>query len=133
MSEDAIRNAAQKLQDKLDAASNIPAPLATSLVETFTEVLTNVRATFVSTLQSVESLTEQKGNALPIEEVIEWLGQFFFFFLIVCFTSYFVFSCIAVLPQSWGSELPSIVETRDQNSWCCPLLFSNRNLGSFCA
>ena len=25
------------------------------------------------------------------------------------------------------------VETRDQNSRGCPLLFSNRNLGSFCA
>ena len=35
--------------------------------------------------------------------------------------------------QSWGSVLPSIVETRDQNSRGCPLLFSNRNLGSFCA
>ena len=35
--------------------------------------------------------------------------------------------------QSLGSVLPSIVETRDQNSWGCPLLFSNRNLGSFCA
>ena len=34
--------------------------------------------------------------------------------------------------QSWGSVLPSIVETRDQNSQGCPLLFSNRNLGSFC-
>ena len=35
--------------------------------------------------------------------------------------------------QSWGSILPSIVETRDQNSRGCPLLFSNRILGSFCA
>ncbi len=35
--------------------------------------------------------------------------------------------------QSWSSVLPSIVETRDQNSQGCPLLFSNRNLGSFCA
>ena len=35
--------------------------------------------------------------------------------------------------QSWGSVLPSIVETRDQNSRGCPLLFLNRNLGSFCA
>ena len=35
--------------------------------------------------------------------------------------------------QSWGSVLPSIVEMRDQNSRGCPLLFSNRNLGSFCA
>ena len=35
--------------------------------------------------------------------------------------------------QSWGSVLPSIVEMRDQNSRGSPLLFSNRNLGSFCA
>ena len=35
--------------------------------------------------------------------------------------------------QSWSSVLPSIVETRDQNSRGCPLLFLNRNLGSFCA
>ena len=35
--------------------------------------------------------------------------------------------------QSWGGVLPYIVETRDQNSRGCPLLFSNRNLGSFCA
>ena len=35
--------------------------------------------------------------------------------------------------QSGGSVLPSIVEKRDQNSRGCPLLFSNRNLGSFCA
>ena len=34
---------------------------------------------------------------------------------------------------TWGSVLPSFVETRDQNSRGCPLLFSNRNLGSFCA
>ena len=27
---------------------------------------------------------------------------------------------------SWGSLLPSIAETRDQNSWGCPLLFSKR-------
>ena len=40
-------------------------------------------------------------------------------------------SCSSI--QSWGSVLPSIVETRDQNSRGCPLLFSNRNLGSFCA
>ena len=32
-----------------------------------------------------------------------------------------------------GSVLPSIVETRDHNSLGCPLLFSNRNLGPFCA
>ena len=34
---------------------------------------------------------------------------------------------------TWGSVLPSIVETRGQNSRGFPLLFSNRNLGSFCA
>ena len=34
--------------------------------------------------------------------------------------------------QTWGSVLPSIVETRDQNSQGCPLLFLNRILGSFC-
>ena len=33
--------------------------------------------------------------------------------------------------QSWGSVLPSLVETGDQNSRRCPLLFLNRNLGSF--
>ena len=35
--------------------------------------------------------------------------------------------------QSWGNVLQSIVETRDQNSRGCPLLFSNMILGSFCA
>ena len=35
--------------------------------------------------------------------------------------------------QSWDSVLPPIVETRDQNSRGCPLLFSKRILGSICA
>ena len=35
--------------------------------------------------------------------------------------------------QSWDSVLPAILKTRDQNSQCCPLLFLNRNLGSFCS
>ena len=35
--------------------------------------------------------------------------------------------------HSWGSVLPSIVETRDQNSRGCHLVGSNRSLGSFCA
>ena len=35
--------------------------------------------------------------------------------------------------QTWGSVLPSIVETRNQNFRGRPLLFSHRNLGSFCA
>ena len=42
----------------------------------------------------------------------------FFKYLIVCFTSYSVFR-IAVLPHR---------ETRDQNSWGCPLLFPKRDL-----
>ena len=33
--------------------------------------------------------------------------------------------------QSWGSLLPSIVETRDQNFRDCPLLFSNGNRDFF--
>ena len=33
---------------------------------------------------------------------------------------------------TWGSVLPSIVETRDQNSRGCPLLFSSRNLIFLC-
>ena len=33
--------------------------------------------------------------------------------------------------QSWGSVLPSIAETRDQNSRGCPLLYSKRTLGFF--
>ena len=35
--------------------------------------------------------------------------------------------------QFWDGVLPSIVETRDQNSWGRLLLFLNRNLVSFCA
>ena len=56
------------------------------------------------------------------------------FFFIIC-----MFYQVLGVPHSssstptWGSVLPSIVETRDQNSRGCTLLFSNRNLGSFCA
>ena len=55
-----------------------------------------------------------------------------FFFFLNCFTSYFVFS-IAVLPHSPGVVYYHLLLRRDQNSRGCPLLFSNRNLGSFCA
>ena len=55
----------------------------------------------------------------------------FFFLLYVYQLLRVQHSCSST--QSWGSVLPSIVETRDQNSRGCPLLFSNRNLGSFCA
>ena len=60
-----------------------------------------------------------------------------------CMLVFFFFNCmfyqVLGVPHSssstttWGSVLPSIVETRDQDSRGCPLLFSNRNLGSFCA
>ena len=58
----------------------------------------------------------------------------FFFFIFNCM--FYQLLCVqhsCSSTQSWGSVLPSIVETRDQNSRGCPLLFSNRNLGSFCA
>ena len=58
----------------------------------------------------------------------------FSFFSFFCM--FYQFLCILhsrSSTQSWGSVLPSIVEMRDQNSRGCPLLFSNRNLGSFCA
>ena len=59
--------------------------------------------------------------------------QLFFLFVFVCFTSYFVFS-IAVLPHSPGVVYYHLLlrrETRIPGG--CPLLFSKRNLGSFCA
>ena len=58
------------------------------------------------------------------------LNLFFFnckFYQLLCVPH----SCSSTQP--WGSVLPSIVEKRDQNSRGCPLLFSNRNLGPFCA
>ena len=62
------------------------------------------------------------------------IKSFFFFFFLNCM--FYQLLCVqhsCSSTQSWGSVLPSIVETRDQNSRGCPLLFSNRNLGSFCA
>ena len=56
-----------------------------------------------------------------------------FFFLNCMFYQLFRVQHNCSSTQSWGSVLPSIVETRDQNSRSCPFLFSNRNLGSFCA
>ena len=65
-----------------------------------------------------------------------WHGSpFFFFFLSLNLMFYLLVhvqhSCSST--QSWGSVLPSIVEMKDKNTWGCPLLFSNRNLESFCA
>ena len=54
-------------------------------------------------------------------------SSFFFFFTMYVYQLLRVqHSCSST--QSWGSVLPSIVETIDQNSQGCPLLFSNRTL-----
>ena len=58
--------------------------------------------------------------------------MFFCFILIVCFCQLLRVQHSCSSTQSWRSVLPSIVETRDQNSCVYPLLFSDRNLGSFC-
>ena len=58
---------------------------------------------------------------------------FFFFFFNCMFYQELGVPHSSSSTPTWGSVLPSIVETRDQNSRGCPLLFSNRNLGSFCA
>ena len=62
---------------------------------------------------------------------------------VMAYISLFLFNCMfyqllrvqhsCSSTQSWSSVLTSIVETRHQNSRGCPLLFLNRNLGSFCA
>ena len=66
-------------------------------------------------------------------EVVCFINRFFFFFFNCMFYQLLRVQHSCSSTQSWGSVLPSIVEMRDQNSWGCPLLFSNRNLGSFCA
>ena len=74
--------------------------------------------------------TGNKGNIT----VMGYIVRFFKFFL--NFGMFYQFLCVPhhrSSTQSWGSVLPSIVEKRDQNSQGCPLLFSNSNLGSFCA
>ena len=56
----------------------------------------------------------------------------FLFLLIVCFTILYLYvqhSCSS--KQSRCSVLPSIVETMTKISGGCPLLYPNRNLGSF--
>ena len=74
--------------------------------------------------------TESEGRFGECE--LKAPDYFFFFFTCMFYQLLGVqHSCSST--QSWGSVLPSIVETRDQNSRGCPLLFSNRNLGSFCA
>ena len=71
------------------------------------------------------------GQPLSVQRNNEDLS--FFFFFNCMFYQLLRVQHICSSTQSWGSVLPSIVETRDQNSRGCPLLFSNRNLGSFCA
>ena len=50
-------------------------------------------------------------------------------YVLIYFIFYYMFyqllrvQCSGSSTQSLGSVLPSIVETRDQNSWGCPLLF----------
>ena len=60
-------------------------------------------------------------------------GYTFFFFFNCMFYQVLGVPHSSFSTRTWGSVLPSIVEKRDQNSRGCPLLFSNRNLGSFCA
>ena len=81
------------------------------------------------------------GECGPLEVVrgvpYTYSASRYFFFFFFFFTRMFYqllrvqHSCSST--QSWGSVLPSIVERREQNSRGCPLFFSNRNLGSFCA
>ena len=61
------------------------------------------------------------------------MENFFFFFFNRIFYQLLRVQHSCSFTQSWGSVPPSIVEKRDDNSRGCPLLFSNRNLGSFCA
>ena len=78
-------------------------------------------------------ITHYNGKGLATLDDSIQLDSFLLIFFICMF-----YQVLGVLHSSsstltWGSVLPSIVETRDQNSRGCPLLFSNRNLGSFCA
>ena len=59
--------------------------------------------------------------------------DFYFYFLIVCFPSYFVFS-IAVLPHSPDVVYYHLLLKRETRiPGVAPFSFSNRNLGSFCS
>ena len=72
-------------------------------------------------------------SSIPVIILLVLGLAFFFFFFFNCL--FYQLLCVqdSCFPtQYWGSVLPSIVETRDQNSQGCPLLLSNRNLGSFC-
>ena len=72
---------------------------------------------------------EGGGGVTQSRKVCQLLPDFLFF---VCLFYHFLrVPHSSSSTESWGSVLPSIVETRDQNSRGCPLLFSNRNLGSF--
>ena len=77
---------------------------------------------------------EAKATWWAYRSTVQELKYFLLFFFFNCMFYQLLrvqHSCSST--QSWGSVLPSIVEARDQNSRGCPLLFSNRNLGSFCA
>ena len=85
----------------------------------------------VTSLQRVYILHVLKLHILAYSNKL--FGILFFFFNCMFYQLIRVqlHSCSST--QSWGSVLPSIVESRDQNSRVCPLLISKRNLGSFCA
>ena len=59
-------------------------------------------------------------------------GWYFFLFINCMFYQLLRVQHSCSSTQSWGSVLTSIVKMRDQFSQGCPLLFSNRNLGSSC-
>ena len=79
---------------------------------------------------SSHAVSYKEGGALQMAM------SMFILFLFFLFCIFYQFLCVLhsrSSTQSWGSVLPPIVETRDQNSRGCPLPFLNRNLGSFCA
>ena len=80
------------------------------------------------------SRPSQVGAGLNILIINLMVCHYYFFFFFICmFYQVLGVSHSSSSTPTWGSVLPSIVETRDQKSRGCPLLFSNRNLGSFYA
>ena len=70
---------------------------------------------------------EREGCSYSISGVEHWIS------CIAISIGIIGISCFYCMLYQVLRVLPSNVETRDQNSRGCPLLFSNRNLGSFCA
>ena len=76
-------------------------------------------------------VVRRSGRPLGLVVLLNQMDQMLMLIYVLPVTSCSAYSCSST--QSLGSVLPSIFDTRDQNSRGCPLLFSNRNLGSFCA